>query len=139
MKRCFKCERKKPASEFYPHPMMADGRLGKCKACTKADVKRWYGRTHTSRAAYERKRFATPARRAKAAEYVRMHRERHPERAKARQRTNDAIKRGILKRRPCRVCGNPKSQAHHKDYSKWWLIDWLCFKHHRAEHGQRTT
>lgn len=25
-------------SEFYPHPRMKDGHLGKCKGCTKADV-----------------------------------------------------------------------------------------------------
>ena len=39
MKTCFKCSRRLPVSEFYAHPMMGDGHLGKCKDCTKMDSK----------------------------------------------------------------------------------------------------
>lgn len=39
-KICFKCGRSKPLTEYYAHPKMSDGFLGKCKTCTKDDVKR---------------------------------------------------------------------------------------------------
>ena len=42
----------------------------------------------------------------------------------------DAIKSGKLKRLPCEVCGNIKSQMHHPDYSKPLKVRWLCPKYH---------
>lgn len=38
-KKCFKCEKEKALTEFYKHKAMSDGHLGKCKDCTKLDVK----------------------------------------------------------------------------------------------------
>ena len=36
-KQCFKCKQTKDISEFYLHPKMGDGHLGKCKSCTRSD------------------------------------------------------------------------------------------------------
>lgn len=37
-KTCFKCGENKPLSDYYAHKGMSDGRLGKCKQCTKGDT-----------------------------------------------------------------------------------------------------
>ena len=39
IKNCFKCNIEKPITDFYKHPETTDGRLGKCKKCTKIDNK----------------------------------------------------------------------------------------------------
>ena len=52
----------------------------------------------------------------------------------AHNAVRSAIKMGELKRQPCEVCGNEKSQAHHDDYSKPLDVRWLCQKHHYEHH-----
>src|SRR4051812_39153823 len=41
-----------------------------------------------------------------------------------------ALRKGVLTRQPCEVCGSEKSQAHHEDYSKPLEVRWLCRPHH---------
>lgn len=121
--------------EFYKHPEMADGRLGKCKACTKKDVQEYYRRTFPERQKYERIRFTNPDRRKKLSEYRRVSRQRSPQKYAARAAVANAIRAGTLTRCPCEVCGDPVAQAHHEDYARPLEVRWLCRTHHHKVHG----
>lgn len=61
---------------------------------------------------------------------------RYPEKYRVRQVTYRAIQTGKIKRQPCEVCSDPKSQAHHEDYTKPLEITWLCRKHHDERHAE---
>jgi len=40
------------------------------------------------------------------------------------------LRRGKIQKRPCFICGNPKSEMHHDDYYKPLNVTWVCKKHH---------
>jgi len=59
-------------------------------------------------------------------------REAHPEKVKARNALNGAVRYKKLIRQDC-WCGE-RGQAHHDDYSKPLEVKWLCIKHHAELH-----
>lgn len=135
MKTCFKCGLSKPIDDFYRHPEMADGHLGKCKECAKADA---HGRLLVNGdavRAYDRARSKTPARKAASAITVKKSRKRNPQKWAARRAVSNAIRDGRLARQGCEICG-VRAEAHHEDYDKPLDVRWLCFRHHREEHGR---
>ena len=67
------------------------------------------------------------------------YRQKYPMKNEAHQKVYMAIKAGIMKRLPCEVCGDLKSQGHHADYSKPFEVKWLCQKHHAKEHKKLRT
>lgn len=135
-KRCFKCSDELPIEEFYKHPMMGDGHLGKCKRCTKSDVSENYRRRKEYYRSYEKSRNADPERRLDKMRYERSGRKSAPHKYQARMLLARAIRSGKMTRMPCQVCGDPYSEGHHPDYSKPLEVEWLCFVHHRERHGQ---
>jgi len=60
-----------------------------------------------------------------------------PRKIKARRILNYGVRWGYIKRLPCSVCGDPKSEGHHEDYDKPKEVIWLCMKHHRELHAKR--
>lgn len=144
LKTCFKCGHEKSRTEFYRHPQMADGLLGKCKVCTKRDTANREAKLLSDPATreleYTRHRLKSrkyrsdgraqkqpnPLKRAAMARHI----AKHPVATKARQAVARAVRSGKLVRTPCEVCGDPKSQAHHEDHTKPLDVRWLCAKHH---------
>jgi len=136
-KVCFKCGRLMAMEDFYKHKQMADGRLNKCKECTKKDVHENYKEKREYYAKYERMRFQNPLRKEKVFVYMQRRRANNPEKYKSRCSVRNAIRDGRLKKKPCEVCGCVDVEAHHPDYSKPLDVVWLCRKHHLEEHGKQ--
>lgn len=137
MKTCFKCRRSLPESEFYKHPRMADGHLGKCKDCAKRDVRVNYAQRRSQYSRYDHNRNQSATRRAMKTVYGRRV---DPQKQQARRIIMNAVRDGRAVRLPCEACGDLRSEAHHDDYTQPMKVRWLCFKHHRElEHGQVVT
>lgn len=135
VKVCFKCGKKKKADEFYRHPMMADGRLNKCKSCARADVRANRLRRLEYYRAYDLLRSKNPKRIAAAAEVNRRWRAEDRRRTRAHNMVARAVACGRLVPQPCCVCGSAVNiHAHHDDYDRPLDVRWLCAEHHSKEH-----
>lgn len=146
MKNCFKCGEVKPITEFYKHPKMTDGHLGKCKSCTRADseIRRkikekdleWQEKEmarhrEKSRVFRMTAGIAGPKR---SNDAVKKWDSQNPEKKYAHGKVARAIKSGRISKNPCEVCGDIDSEAHHEDCSKPLQVMWLCPKHHGERH-----
>jgi hypothetical protein len=56
----------------------------------------------------------------------------NPEKRKAQQALQKAVRADKIVRQPCEICGNSKSHGHHDDYSKPLVVRWRC----ALDHGQ---
>ena len=148
MKACRECGVSKPLSEYYTHKEMGDGHLNKCKECVKARVNAYRAANLERIQEYDRSRGQWPSRKAankaraerylaKRAEYLRRHREAYPDKDRARQIVNRALREGKIKVKPCVRCGFAFGiQAHHEDYSKPLDVTWLCTPCHGERHRE---
>jgi hypothetical protein len=144
-KKCTKCGEVKALDAFSVRPRGSQGRSSKCKESTAAYSRERYERRReteierTSKWLREnpdrmkeyRKKHAESTR-----QYMRMDYRRRPEVWSARKAVNYAVASGKLKRLPCELCGNPKSEGHHESYEQeqWLNVRWLCRKHHVEAH-----
>jgi diphthamide biosynthesis methyltransferase len=74
------------------------------------------------------------------AKYMRITRPKHSllesearKKANARSYAHVYVKRGIIEKKGCIICGD-LAEAHHEDYDKPLEIIWLCRKHHLEHH-----
>ena len=128
LKTCFKCKRRLSLAEYYKHPAMADGYLGKCKACTRADStrNRWENIERVREYDRQRDKRRDP-------NYLKQYRKLYPGRDAAHRAVSYAVRTGRLTPLPCLVCGG-RAVAHHPDYSRPLDVVWLCQAHHKQAH-----
>lgn len=138
-KQCFKCHKTKQISEFYRHPMMGDGHLGKCKTCTKRDVAERAGRLGNNpewlakereRCRIKQARYRKLGLAAPVTKETRLRWERkNPHKRRAEAIAAGAEKKGLIKKPDkCNRCkiNTIHLEKHHEDYSKPLVVEWLC-------------
>ena len=150
MKVCFKCDTKKPLSEFYKHPQMADGHVNKCKACNKIDTKKNYRKNIDYYKEYEKARAGLPHRVSARKDYSLTEEGkkvgnksksewsiRNPIKRMASQIVCNAVKKGTIKKQDhCEDCGTTpiRLHGHHDDYAYPLVVRWLCPGCHNKWH-----
>lgn len=140
MKKCFKCGAEKELTEFYKHPQMGDGYLGKCKDCAKKDVLNHRLKDLGRIREYDRQRGKLPHRIKGCVKYNKDYRKKNPLRYIANNCLSNAVRDGyIQKPKICSVCGEKRRiYGHHKDYSLPLEVKWVCQVCHKAIHNGKT-
>jgi len=136
MKICSKCGIPKLLTEFHKCSKHKDGLRSECKECIKGMTKE-YRQTDNGKAVHLRevkKYLKTKAGKITSMKSVKNYRLNNPLKYKAHTIVTHALRDGKLIRQPCEVCGNPKSEFHHPDYSKSLEGNWLCYRDHKLIH-----
>ena len=149
-KKCFKCEEIKGLSSFYKNGGMKDGRVNKCKECTKSDVKANTAKNADYYKEYDRKRANLPHRVAARSLYASTERgkergraakdkwtESNPIKKGASTMVGNAVRDGRLSKGACcESCNSTgKLHGHHDDYAKPLDVRWLCAACHHKWHA----
>ncbi len=141
MKTCFKCGKEKEPSEFYKHPRMSDGHLGKCKTCTRKDVNEHRTKNIDRIREYDRQRGKLPHRIKAMTVRNKIRRKENPIRYAASYLLANAVRdKRITKPKRCSKCGQKtRIMGHHPDYYKPLDVVWLCQVCHIQEHKKCLT
>ena len=117
MIRCSSCKEEKDASFFHKDATTKTGCSSYCKSCKKSK-----DQIYTKNTSYTNRK-----------EHKAEWRKQFPERKSAHIKIYHALKKGILFKQPCFMCGE-NAEAHHPDYSRPLDVVWLCSSHHRQAH-----
>lgn len=140
-KTCFKCNRTFSILNFYKHPKMADGHLGKCKECARKDASHSYHEKAGDVAWVERERERGRDK------YHRLYgpgpnwtspQATRKQKRRANSLLAHAVRSGrIVKPSRCGDCGFTATRihGHHDDYSKPLAVHWVCPLCHRRRHA----
>jgi hypothetical protein len=147
LKTCFKCGEEKHRSEFYRHPQMGDGLLGKCKECAKNDSEsrirlKWedpeWVKTERERCRIKQANYRKLGIAQKVTNETRTRwAVKNKLKVRAEQSANQAVRKGLIKKKnACENCSKSgvKLQKHHFYYSKPLEVIWLCHACHGIAH-----
>lgn len=147
---CRNCYVEKPLSAYSLLTRDPEGHQTTCKTCA-LDYQRFRRakfpektrridmvsalRNITGRQSAQRAYRQSESGRQAAINSTRNRRKKSPAKVNASNAVARAIRKGVLTKQPCEVCGTEvRVEAHHPDYTKPLEVKWLCRTHHREEH-----
>lgn len=147
MKQCKKCLRTLSVESFPIHS--GEYRRGTCRECLAAYHLAYERRPEQRLKQKEYRLNNRPlfnkynsayrkANREKCTAATRERRKAVPGMNRAHLAVMRAVRKGVLVRLPCQVCGKTPTHGHHEDYSRPLDVIWLCHKHHKAIHSRES-
>ncbi len=145
-KVCTKCGEDKAFSEYTKMKIGRFGLRPTCKPCTNLGERNRRNSDLSAHRERERLNKAKPGQKAKRTKYrldnpevyrgaTKRYRVKNRDKIAARAATRNARLRGKLVRPDkCERCPAPATEAHHPDYTKPLVVDWLCQPCHKIEH-----
>lgn len=134
MKHCNTCGTTKENSEFHKRAASKDGLAARCRSCQKT---------------YDNERLKDPKRMKMRRDYQKTEKgksahgratkkwiEKNAIKRGVHIITGNAIRDGVIHKRPCEICGCETVHAHHDDYAKPLMVRWLCDTHHNEWHRE---
>ena len=137
-KRCSKCKDDKSTSEFHKDKSRADGLCYLCKICNNKRLAQ-HQKTKIGKIARKRHRQSEKGKATHKRAYQK-YAANHPERRKAKDAVNNAIKSGKLPQPNtlnCNYCPKQAEQYHHPSYEPehWLDVIPVCCLCHRKIHS----
>ena len=150
-KKCNKCHRELSLGNFYNRADSVDGKRNDCKDChnqsgwiyarrpevkkrRRFHVQRYLAKGNNREKSNKRRREYHAKHKDRDYEIHKISSDKYRVRQKARHRLRYMVSVGKIVRGLCVICGNPKTQGHHADYTKPLDVQWLCAKHHGETH-----
>lgn len=128
--KCKKCEIDKELKDFY----------ARCKTCKKCTIDRVCNyqkneglEVHRSA---NRKYMSSKKGTVVSARAMAIYSNKNNKKIQAKNSVRKAIKKGLIIRKPCEVCGAHNSHAHHDDYDYPLMVRFLCAVHHKQWHAK---
>jgi hypothetical protein len=132
-KKCPKCKKNLPICEYSKRSNRKSGIASRCKKCLKISD-RMYRQVNRIRIAKYAKKYRQ-INKDRILEYNKKHKPVTRLHSKAHWAVRSSLIRGLIRKEPCKYCGDLGTEAHHSDYSKPLDILWVCKKHHRRIHA----
>ena len=136
-KKCTRCKKEKFLSEFNKRASSKDGYDFRCRECAKKFKRIYYDKHSEVIKAYQKwykkvypKKVKTTAKKSNS-KYAKQ----NGYKLRAGWLLRSAVRRDIIKRSPCVICGTNKDiHGHHDDYKKPLEVTWLCRSCHYLWH-----